>query len=117
MISRKDTKFFNQAAMVAVAGQSRVRVGVVLAQGRRPYYWGHNVAGPIEGEPFHQGHAEIRALVKVRPKSTLYVARIDRARQLVPSRPCGFCSDQIEHQGDIRRVVFFDGTQLREVKV
>jgi len=117
VISRKDKRFFRQAATVAVAGQPHVRVGVVLAQGRRPYLWDCNHAGPEEGTPFYKGHAEIRALSKVRPKSTMYVARIDRAGVLMPSVPCLSCSAQIELDGNVRRVVYYDGTQIKEVKV
>ena len=117
MISRKDRRFFEQAAVVATTGQPHVRVGVVLSQGRRPYVWACNLSGPLEGVPYYQGHAEIRALKSVRPKSTLYVARIDRAGTIMPSHPCHSCFDAIVLDGNIRKVVYYDGTQIKEVKV
>ena len=103
--------------MVGVAGEPHVRVGAVLAKGRRPYAWECNVSGPVAGEPFHEGHAEIRALRKVRPKSTLYIARLDRAGALMPSAPCKSCTRAIEADGNIRQVVFYDGHEIKKVKL
>jgi tRNA(Arg) A34 adenosine deaminase TadA len=117
MISRRDDRLFRQAVVMAALGQGRVRVGVVLARGRRPYVWEHNVSGPTYGEPFLPGHAEQRALKQVVGKTTAYVARIDQAGTLMPSVPCMACSGAIEDDGNIRRVVYYDGTQIKEVKV
>lgn len=47
----------------------------------------------------------------------MYVARIDRAGALMPSVPCTACATQIELDGNVRRVVYYDGTQIKEVKV
>jgi hypothetical protein len=119
MISRRDVRLFNQAGVMATLGQGRVRVGVVLARGRRPYVWEHNISAPKEELPDLLNHAERRALKsEVRPKSTMYVVRIDRAGRLMPSVPCLSCTDAIyEADGNIRRVVYWDGTQIKEVKV
>ena len=79
--------------------------------------WECNHSGPTHGEVFPQGHAEIRALKSVRPKSTIYVARIDRAGTIMPSHPCRACMTQIELEGNIRKVVYYNGHELKKVKV
>lgn len=118
MISRRDVRLFNQAGVMAALGQGRVRVGVVLARGRRPYVWEHNISAPKEELPDLLNHAERRALRSdVRPKSTMYVVRIDKAGRLMPSVPCVACAGVIEDHGNIRRVVYYDGAQIKEVKV
>lgn len=117
MITKSDRRLFRQAAVMAAAGQPHVRVGVVLSQGRRPYAWECNHAGPVDGEPFLKGHAEMRVLKKARKKSTLYVARIDRAGTLMPSVPCMACATQIELDGSIRKVVYYDGHEIKKVQV
>ena len=114
MISRRDERLFRQAAVMATLSQVHVRVGVVLAKGRRPFAFEHNVSGPVPGEPYHEGHAEARAIDKVviPPRSTIYVARIDRAGTLMPSMPCNSCWNTIGFSG-VRRVVYYDGTQIK----
>lgn len=117
MISRRDERLFNQASVMATLGQAHVRVGAVLARGRRPYVWEHNVSGPTPGEPFHLGHAEARAVARsVREKSTIYVARIDRAGTLMPSMPCLTCHETLS-RSPVTRIVYFDGNKLRDRKV
>lgn len=117
MISRQDERLFQQAVVMASAGEPHVRVGVVLSQGRRPYAWECNHSGPTRGEVFPKGHAEMRVLKVVRPKSTLYVARIDRAGTLMPSHPCQLCTDDIMLNGNIRKVVYYNGYELKKVRV
>lgn len=118
MILRRDERFFREAAITALRSEVHVRVGVVLARGRRPYVWAHNVAGPVANEPWSIGHAEIRALnapfFPTKPKTTLYVARIDRAGTLMASHPCQNCFPVLEADENIKRIVYYDGHQLRE---
>lgn len=117
MISRQDERLFRQAVVVAAAGQPHVRVGAVLSQGRKPYVWECNVSGPNHGEPFHAGHAEIRALRKVRDGSTLYIARIDRAGTVMPSHPCAGCHAEIVASGQVKKIVYFNGKSLVKVRI
>ena len=117
MIWKSDERLFRQASVVGAVGQPHVRVGAVLAVGRRPYVWECNILGPIAGEPFLEGHAEMRALKKIRPKSTLYVARLDRAGQLMPSHPCEWCTKAIRANGNVKQIVYFDGHEIKKVKV
>ena len=118
MISKSDERLFRQAAVVGAVGQPHVRVGVVVSVGRRPYMWECNMSGPTFGEPFLEGHAEVRAIKKgIRPKSTMYVVRLDRAGNLMPSMPCVNCAAAIKADGNIKQVVCYDGHQIKKVRV
>lgn len=117
MIWKNDERLFHQAAVVGAVGQPHVRVGAVLAVGRHPYAWECNVLGPTYGEPFLEGHAEMRAMKKVRPKTTIYVARLDRAGQLMPSHPCQNCWEAIKADGNVKQIVYFDGREIKKVRL
>lgn len=92
-------------------------MGAALYQGSRFLASRANIPGDVPNEPFYPGHAERRVLDAAKPKSTLYVARIDLSGDLVASYPCAVCMDWIVNSGDIKAIVYFDGAQIRRVKV
>jgi deoxycytidylate deaminase len=119
-VSAADWKHFNQAAEIARDGEHyRVRVGAVLAKGRTPLSRGYNrVASWASDEPFKPGHAE-RIVIAGMPaiKCTLYVARLDLNDKLVASWPCGECMEHIVSCGCVKKIVYWDGENLRKVRI
>lgn len=123
MISKSDHLHFTKAMYLAHSGKHRVRVGCVAA------IKGTRIAGAFNtvrnvtknGVVFtdHTFHAEENCLrmvpYELRPKTSLYVCRIDRNGRLKPSYPCVYCLAQIKITG-FKYLIYYDGAKLVKVK-
>lgn len=118
VVTNRDRRRFSRAETVAFLGRHhRVRVGAVLFRGSRFLASAACVPGPDPHEPFYPGHAEARVLDSAKPKSTLYVARINLNNELMPSRPCPTCLLSLVLDGNVSTLVYFDGEQIRKTKI
>lgn len=119
-VSATDRKIFGRAAALAVHGEhDRVRVGAILTRGSITLRTGHNrVAVGVVDEPYFKGHAE-RQVIDGQPafNGTLYVARIQLNDTLAPSWPCGECMAHIIACACVRKIVYWNGEELRKVRL
>lgn len=118
-VSGHDEALFARARDLALTGQHhRVRVGAVLAKGRRTVASAANKIGPTPNMPYQAGHAE-RQVIDRTPamKGTLYVARIDLSGSLVPSWPCIHCMMHIESCECVSKICYYDGRALLKVRL
>lgn len=121
--SRRDRRLFAQAAVMAVGGENKVRVGAVLSKGRTILARSCNTARNSVAN-VQYGHATYHAERMVlrgsehRFNCTLYVARLGLNGTLLPSFPCIDCWDHIHDGSAVSRLVFLDANhELRKVRV
>lgn len=114
-------------AASAESDYRRVRIGAVIAQGRRivSVGWNSTRSEPMQLyynqlakrlAPNHRCHAEIAAIKKAGRNdlqgSTLYVGRWDRMGRLAMCRPCRACRLALERRG-IRDVIYTTEAGIR----
>lgn len=117
-VSATDRKLFDRAAEASYFGEhERVRVGALLARGRTPLRVRHNVVRSGFGDgPDKRSHAERRAIDgQPATNGTLYVARLDLSGRLAASWPCDECMIHIVACACVRKIVFFDGAEIKKV--
>lgn len=118
-VSATDRKLFSRTVEAAYFGEhERVRVGAILTRGRTTLRVRHNVVRTGIDGPDKPSHAERRA-IDGQPaiKGTLYVARLDLNSKLAVSWPCGECMAHIKACGCVSKIVYFDGTEIRKVRL
>lgn len=115
-VSLTDETMFRRSAALAREGNHRVRVGAVLAKGRREISSAINLPG--DNERHLTGHAERRA-IDGQPaiKGTLYVARLALNDEPAPSWPCAECLIHIKACSCVTKIVYFDGSALVKVRI
>jgi deoxycytidylate deaminase len=118
-VTEHDETLFSRARWLAVYGQHhRVRVGAILAKGRRTVASASNRAKDFYGEPFKEGHAERLVIEGVSAmKGTLYVVRLDLSGALAPSWPCSTCEMYIRSCECVSKICYFDGQAIVKVRL
>lgn len=118
----KDFERFSKAARLAENGEHRTRVGCVAVVGGKIVsgaFNTHRNSQNIVPYSFATYHAETNTLAGVPyeqlPRTVLYVARISKSGELLPSKPCWRCTEQIKRSG-IKTVIYYDGLKLVKVK-
>lgn len=121
--SRRDRRLFAQAAVTAVGGENKVRVGALLSKGRTTLSEACNEhRNPVAN--VEHGHATYHAERLVlrdhehRFGLTLYVARLSQDGRLMPSLPCAECMAHIHYGTAVSSLVYMDEhNELRKVRV
>lgn len=114
---KSDYKFFERAVDLALNGEHRVRVGALAVARGKPVAGAWNVVrntSPVDYRDMTE-HAEMACLMMVskrlKPATTLYVARINKAGDYMPSLPCPRCRVILRTAG-IKAVVFCGEAQI-----
>lgn len=112
-LSHRDLTMFSRAALVAVSGENRVRVGAVVTKGRNTLSDGYNrYRNQNSNVPYGEAtvHAERAALARVghHLNCTLYVARIGLNGSLMPSLPCDDCMGYIVNETAVSKIVYLN---------
>lgn len=118
-VSAVDVDLFDKAVGTARESQARVRVGALLAKGRKPIVAAHNVTLRLYPQSQHfPGHAERRVINGQHAfKGTLYVARIDLSGDLAAGWPCPECLVHIKACDCVSKIVYYDGHTLVKVRI
>jgi len=110
----RDIRIYSKALTIAYMSDYSTRVGSVLAKGNRAYAGAFNVGKNDQKNVPHgfaSVHAEIAAMAccseKELPKTTLYIARLSKVEDQMPSRPCVNCMRSIMRVG-IKEIVYLD---------
>lgn len=123
-VSSRDYDRLVRAAHLAFSGEhDRVRVGALVARGRKVFGAGANTSrNPVENVPFGHVtvHAEMNALAETpwaqRKGATIYVSRLGSGDQPLASFPCDRCMTVIRQAG-VREIVYFDGNAVVKVRI
>ena len=110
----RDIENFRDAAAIATTSTYSTRVGCVAAINRKFVCGAFNTQRNLPKNVPHleaTRHAEHNCLAMVPAgdleKVTLYIARLNRANQRLPSRPCVACMAEIVSLG-VREVVYIN---------
>ena len=112
-VTQRDRQFFGRAAVEAIGGENKVRVGAVLTKGRTLLGTAHNTyRNPVANVDYGDAtvHAE-RVVLKNnehRFNCTLYVARLGLGGAILPSLPCADCMNHIIYGTAVSKVVYMD---------
>lgn len=97
------------AAKIAHLSPHRFSIGAVVHRGRKPLATAVNIrkTSPHLYPKRESIHAEISALNKLADPSgtTVYIARLDKAKQFAVAKPCLYCLVEMQKMG-VSRVVF-----------
>lgn len=113
MIYNSDLRFFKKAATLALSGEHRVRVGCLAVCKGKPVAGAWNTIRNTSPVKFKDMtiHAEMACLNQVsyrlHSSTYLYVARISKANELLPSYPCAKCMKKLM-KTDLKGIYFFD---------
>lgn len=123
-ISKTNIKIFESAYELAQNGQHRVRVGAVVARKGTPLAGAFNTVrndSPVDFKD-QTYHAETNCLNSLmyeqvkRGGLTLYICRIGRRGELLPSYPCWRCMRFIHDQKAVSKLIFWD-QQLEVIRL
>lgn len=110
---KSDIKFLERAAELAENGEHRVRVGALAVSKGKPLAGAWNTirnTSPV-GFVDISVHAEVACIemlsYQILPRTTLYVVRINKAGEIMPSEPCPRCLTFLE-AANIRSIVYYD---------
>lgn len=113
-VLQRDINFYGRAANLAVLSDYSTRVGCLAAKGNRLLAGAFNTIRSTPRNTAYGGatfHAEHNCLGLLSdsdfPRTTIYVARLGRSAQQLPSRPCVRCMLELVDKG-IREVVYLD---------
>lgn len=108
----RDLDFYNAATVVARDSDYTTRVGCIAAKGAKKICSAANaVRNHAMNVSFGEAtyHAEMNVL-RMLPRTdrvTLYIARLGKLYQSLPSRPCNRCMERIRDSG-IKEIVYLD---------
>lgn len=104
----RDEKYFKVAATVAAVSDYSTKVGCVAAKGNKLICSASNrLRNPAKNVPWKEAttHAEINVLRLIgfdgARKLTLYIARLNKSGQTMPSRPCVTCMETITKENPV----------------
>jgi deoxycytidylate deaminase len=110
----RDIELFGKAGLAASLSDYSTRVGCVAAKSRKVIAISANkLRNPSINVPYGQAstHAEMGVMAMLLDEEykrlTLYIARLGRLHQNLPSRPCRACILEISGCG-IREIVYMD---------
>jgi tRNA(Arg) A34 adenosine deaminase TadA len=119
----RDRKLYYRAARLCLQSDYHIRCGALAAVNSKVLAGAFNtVRNDAKNTPYGTAtyHAEFNCLRMVPDRlltrTTLYVARVDKAGKRMPSRPCNRCMGELELKG-IRVVVYFDGEFIIKEKL
>lgn len=119
----RDRTHYYRAIELAKFSDYPVRVGSVAAVNSKFLAGAFNTVRNLAenvGYGSATYHAEYNCICLVPPRLlsriTLYVARVNKAGQRMPSRPCDRCWEMIS-ANSVRKVVYFDGEFIVKERV
>jgi deoxycytidylate deaminase len=108
----RDKKFYDDACDLAYYSDYSIRVACIAAKGAKRICGAVNtVRNSALNVPFGEAsrHAEYNCLTQLASsdKVTLYIARLSKTHQEMPSRPCNRCMLVLRGAG-IKEIVYMD---------
>lgn len=123
LVSRRDYAHYIRAERLCKLSNYSIRVGAFAAHNGKVLAGSFNT---VRNNPRHTSygnatyHAEFNCIRMVPPRLlsriTLYVARISKMGERMPSRPCDRCINLL-YDNDVREICYFDGTVLVKEKL
>lgn len=108
----RDIDFYYEAVKLTKASEYTTKVGCLSAKGNKRLALAVNtVRNPAKNVPYGEAttHAEMNVLhmLNSTARVTLYIARVGKLMQELPSRPCHRCMLEIRNSG-IKEIVYLD---------
>lgn len=120
-LSTKDHNYYGRALKLSLYGEHRVRVGALASVNAKITAGAFNTyRNVVNNAPYGSAtyHAEFNCVRQIPPRllprTTLYVARVDKIGNPMDSRPCARCIKLLTFSGVRDVVYYFNGQLLKE---